>query len=120
MGLKQTSRLYVYLGLLMVIVMAFTISCSSTSVGHTPPSKDDGEDYKELKGKTNQVKYKAAEMGKETRETSESWAGWAKEKISEGLGLKAEEAKETANKASDSATETAKKTKDKVEDMASG
>lgn len=99
------------------MVMALAISCSCTSVGHMPSSKDEGEDFEELKGKTEKAKDKAAETGKEPKETSESWAGWAQEKISEGLGLKAEE---TAKKASDSATETAKKTKDKAEDTASG
>lgn len=49
---------------------------------------------------------------------SESWAGWAKEKISEGLGLKAEEAKDAAMHGSDATIDAAKNTKDKVTDTA--
>lgn len=46
---------------------------------------------------------------------SSTWAGWAKDKISEGLGLKSEE-----SSASHSAMEGAKNAKDKITDAAAG
>lgn len=56
---------------------------------------------------------KKAEEGKEE---AESWREWAKEKISEGLGLKPDEPSVT----SDAAARAAKSTKDKVQDFTSG
>lgn len=53
---------------------------------------------------------------------SESWAGWAKDKISEGLGLKSEDASDAAidagKNAKDKVTDAAKNAKDKISDTA--
>ncbi|KAL7210735.1 hypothetical protein ACSBR1_032146 [Camellia fascicularis] len=49
------------------------------------------ECVKEEKGKVikDKAEEKAAETGREAKEASESWAEWAKEKITQGLGFKA-------------------------------
>lgn len=104
-----------------VALAVLTPGCGSSGVGHMPSSKEEGEDFKEFKVKTEQAGEKAADAGKEAKEASESWAEWAKEKLSEGLGFKQDETKESATKrASDKAADTAKTAKDKVQDMASG
>lgn len=95
--------------------------CGSSGVGHMPSTKEEGEDFEEFKVKTEQAGEKAADARKEAKESSESWTEWAKEKLSEGLGLKQDETKESATKrASDETTDAAKTAKDKVHDMASG
>lgn len=111
MAIKQPySRLFV----LVLLVVVFAIGCYCTSIGDTPSTNE------ELKVKTKQAQDKATETAKEAQEASETWAEWAKEKFSEGLGLKHDEAEETPRKASDMASDTAKKTKDKVQEVTSG
>ncbi|CAL5346761.1 unnamed protein product [Camellia sinensis] len=69
------------------------------------------ECVKEEKGKVikDKAEEKAAETGREAKEASESWAEWAKEKITEGLGFKAtKEAKDAT------ATAIAMHTKDEI------
>ncbi|KAG5573933.1 hypothetical protein H5410_063699 [Solanum commersonii] len=52
---------------------------------------------------------------------SSSWAGWAKDKISEGLGLKSNDNDDSSVKhASDSTMDAAKNAKDKITGTASG
>ncbi|KAJ8560952.1 hypothetical protein K7X08_027142 [Anisodus acutangulus] len=60
-----------------------------------------------------------AEVEKQNKENSESWTGWAKDKISEGLGFKSTNDDSTAKHASDSTMDAAKNAKDKVTDTAS-
>ncbi|KAL6990196.1 hypothetical protein U1Q18_015944 [Sarracenia purpurea var. burkii] len=70
------------------------------------------------KAKVEHVREKAENL----KEGSESWAEWVKEKLSEGLRVKTDEAKETyAKQASPhhEASDAAKQTKDKVQDVAS-
>ncbi|XP_028119768.1 late embryogenesis abundant protein D-29-like [Camellia sinensis] len=71
------------------------------------------ECVKEEKGKVikDKAEEKAAETGREAKEASESWAEWAKEKITEGLGFKVtKEAKD----ATATATAIAMHTKDEI------
>lgn len=96
------------------------VGCRASSVDHMPSTDDEGREYKDFKAKTQEAQHKASDAAKVAKEASESWTGWAKEKISEGLGLKQDEAIETATKASDDAAATAKKTKDKIQEVVSG
>lgn len=59
--------------------------------------------------KSHEAKLKSEEAVGDAKEATESWTGWAMDKISENLGLKSEDA-----------VDAAKKTKDKVTDSASG
>lgn len=70
--------------LLLVVAVAVAIVGSSGNVV-------EDECVKEEKGKVikDKAEEKAAETGREAKEASESWAEWAKEKITEGLGFKA-------------------------------
>lgn len=79
-------------------------------------TSEEGRNYEEAKSKAKHAQDKAAELEQETKEASESWVEWAKERI----GLTQEEAKETATKASDMASDAAKKTRDKFEEAVSG
>lgn len=79
---------------------------------------DDKFDVSKVKSKN--AGDKKAENAKEAKDSSESWTDWAKEKISEGLGLKAEEAKDTAERISDASIDAAKRSKDKVTETAKG
>lgn len=100
--------------MVVVILLVLEISFAGGSVHST--SDQEGRDYEEAKSKAKHAQDKVEETAQETREASESWAEWAKEKI----GLKQDESKETAKKASDMASDAAKKTRDKVEEAASG
>ena len=76
--------------------------------------------YEEAKGRTAQFGEKAAESAKEAKEGKESWTEWAKEKITDGLGMKTEDTKETAKETDEKAAELANKSKDKILDATSG
>lgn len=106
-GFNVTWAVALSLAVLLMMNRAPSCSCIEEGSGH------------EAKGKPQEAN-KAAEAAEESKGASESWAEWAKEKISGGLGLVGEEAKEAAKKASDSAAETAKKTKEKVQGIVSG
>ncbi|MQK95571.1 hypothetical protein, partial [Escherichia coli] len=68
-----------------VMVVMFLISSCSCTI------EENHEDLeREVMGKTEEAKNKATETERKAREESESWAEWAKEKIS-GLGLKPED-----------------------------
>ncbi|KAL3626653.1 hypothetical protein CASFOL_030202 [Castilleja foliolosa] len=54
------------------------------------------------------------------KENSESWTGWAKDKISEGLGFKASSDADADDVAASTIDAAAKKTKDKITDSATG
>lgn len=56
----------------------------------------------------------------QSKENSESWTGWAKDKISEGLGFKSTDDDSAAKQASDSTMDAAKNAKDKITDTATG
>lgn len=113
MASKQPFKVLFVLG--VVAVMLATL-CRGSGVGHTSSSDE------VFKVKTRQPQDEAAEKERGGRESSdsESWAEWAKEKISGGLGLKQDDDDENNKKASDAAYDTAKNTKDKVQDTASG
>jgi uncharacterized protein (UPF0333 family) len=98
MASKRASRLFV------VVVALLAIS----TVGHTNLSTDEGggdHEHKEVK----EEKAAAAAAAAESKEAaaSESWAGWAQEKLSEGLGMKRDESKSSDCK--ETATEKKKK-----------
>ncbi|GLU05179.1 hypothetical protein SLE2022_222920 [Rubroshorea leprosula] len=128
MASKQTSWAFI---LVLVIMTVLAVDVSSTSIGHTPSRKVEDFEFSEAKEKTERAKDKAWETGKETKEATESWTEWAKEKISEGLGLKHDDvlkdvakktygsAATTAKSASDSTTQTAKKASDSGADTTS-
>lgn len=98
--------------LLFVAVVVFATTCSCSSIGHMPSTKEEANDFGEFK--SGQAEEKASEG-------SESWTGWAKEKLSEGLGLKHDsDAKETIKRASERAGDAAKTATDNAQDMASG
>lgn len=109
MASKLPSGLFV-----MVVVVLLAISIA----GHVQ-STDEGREHEEVKDKTKHVQDKAAETAQESKEASESWAEWAKEKFSEGLGLKHDD-DEYSNETDRDASDTAKKTKGKVQEAASG
>ncbi|XP_059443734.1 late embryogenesis abundant protein D-29-like [Corylus avellana] len=99
MASKQASRFFV-----TVVVALLAIS----TLGHTTYSTEEGgggDEYKE-------VKKEAAPESKEAA-ASESWAGWAQEKLSEGLGIKHGDHESHSNK--ETATEKKQQT-EKVRD----
>lgn len=126
---------FILLGAAVLVLTAASVSC--TSVDHMPSTEEEEIDYaklksktqqaknemqsktqqaaNEVKGKTQQAKEKASEMEKEAKESTESWTEWAKEKISEGLGFKQDDTKD-----SDSLPGTATKAKEKAQEVASG
>lgn len=105
---------------MLIFVEVAVLGEATSAVGDGSSSGHDPK-YEEARVKTQQAAgEKAAETGKEAKEGSESWAEWAKDKISEGLGLGTEKAKDTAKQASNAAMDAAKKTKEKVTDTASG
>ena len=61
--------------------------------------------------KYDEAKTAGNDAGKESKESTESWTGWAKDKITEGLGLKTQEAKDTT-------IDSVKSGKDKVSKIA--
>ena len=66
--------------------------CSGSGVvDHVPSSDEGGRDSEQFKEKTQQAKDVAVEKAKEAKEGAESWTEWAKEKLTEGLGLKQNE-----------------------------
>lgn len=92
--------------LVAALLVFLAVSCSGT-----------GEyKYEEARGKTAQFVENAGETAKEAKEGTESWTKWAKEKITEGLGMKTEDTKETDEKA----TELDDKSQDKILDATSG
>lgn len=82
---------YIVLLVIAVAVMLANLCSGSGVVDHVPSSDEGGHDFEEFKEKTQQAKDVAAEKAKEAKEGSESWTEWAKEKLSEGLGLKQNE-----------------------------
>lgn len=96
MASKQPSRLFVMVLVMLVVLLAIS------SVGHMESTNGGGREHEEVKDTAKHVEYKATETPQETKEASESWAEWAKEKLSEGLGLKQDDhdSKETAREAS--------------------
>jgi hypothetical protein len=71
----------------MVLVMLVVLLAIS-SVGHMESTNEGGREYEEVKDTAKHVEDKAEGTAQETKEASESWAEWAKEKLSEGLRLK--------------------------------
>lgn len=99
--------------LLFTAAAVFAATCDCSGVGHMPSNGEEAGDFEVFKVRTGQAgdKDKAAE----------SWTGWAKEKLSEGLGLNYDhDAKGTSKRAFEKAGDIAKTAKDRVEDMASG
>ena len=105
---------FIPLGAAVLLLSAASVSVRCTSVDHMPSTEEDVTDYAELKSKTQQAKDElkcktqqaadeaskskteqavdtASHAGKEAKYSTESWAEWAKEKISEGLGFKQDE-----------------------------
>ncbi|KAE8685793.1 Late embryoproteinsis abundant protein D-29 [Hibiscus syriacus] len=102
-----------------------------TSVGHTPSTDDDAKDYlkmkakteeatdeidrqtqqakDELKSRTQKATDKASDIGEEAKESTESWTGWVKGKIPEGLGFKQGESAQREEEAKDKAADEAEK-----------
>lgn len=90
-----------------VMVLFLAVICNGTAT-------KENMKYEEAKTKATNAGNEAFEAGKEAKESTESWTGWAKDKITEGLGLKTEEAKEASRKASDATIDSAKSAKDKI------
>ncbi|KAJ8620346.1 hypothetical protein MRB53_028875 [Persea americana] len=63
--------------LLLMVLLLLAMTCSIGVCGAVEVGID-----------VEQAKQKVEEAGKETKGGSESWANWAKEKITEGLGIK--------------------------------
>ena len=70
--------------------------------------------YEDAKTKAANAGNEAVEAGKDVKEATESWTGWVKDKVSEGLGLRTEEAKDAGQKATDATLDGAKNAKDKI------
>ncbi|KAK4782980.1 hypothetical protein SAY86_007354 [Trapa natans] len=97
MALKQPFWL-----LLTAAALVFAATCA----GNTPLKKEEGGEFEELK-------VGPAQAGEKAAEESESWTGWAKEKLSEGLGLKHSSGHEqSSRRASGEAGDAAKTAKD--------
>lgn len=94
MGLRK----YVVFMVVLMLVAFCVSSCSGAT-----PDQVWGHDT------SDEAKLKSEEAVGDSKEATESWTGWAMDKISENLGLKSEDA-----------VDSAKKTKDKVTDSASG
>lgn len=105
---EPSSRWVMALVLVLMVMLVITTGCGCSQVSE------------EIKGQSQNTREKAANAEKEGKEASESWTDWATEKISQKLGLKQDQAKETANQAADSASETAQKSKETAEKAASG
>lgn len=71
----------------MAVLLAMVVSYNCSTL------KEDDSIHHEAKGKVTST----------AKESSESWTEWAKDKISEGLGIAHGDAKDTANKAHDAA-----------------
>ncbi|GMH28619.1 hypothetical protein Nepgr_030462 [Nepenthes gracilis] len=95
--------------LLMVVaaVMLVVSAVVCNSLAYTAGEEAGGHQHAE--STEEGPKQKEADVGEEAKETSESWAGWAKDKIQEGLGLK-----------HDAAAAAAGEAKDKLEQVISG
>lgn len=98
MDLKEQNRCRLWYGCLglALLLMVSTVAVST----------EEGGNYKE--------------QAKESKEASESWVDWAKDKISEGLRLKGSSEDSSNSAAPNKASESAKAAKDKVQDVASG
>lgn len=81
--------------------------CTGSGVGQTPSGDEEGLEFDGLKVKTRQPQDEAAEKERVARESSESWAEWAKEKISGRLGLKQDDEYDPAQKAKEKVLDTA-------------
>ncbi|KAK4800723.1 hypothetical protein SAY86_021210 [Trapa natans] len=92
-------------------VVVFAATCGASGVGHMPPSnREEAAGFEEFKARTGQT----GDMA------TKSWTGWAKEKISGGLGLKLDHnAKETAKRAYEKADHSVNTAKGKVQGVAS-
>lgn len=110
---SKTVGVKTLLTLVVGVIMIMLLLATDHVTGHDPK-------YEEVKAKTVHAGEKATETGKEAKEGSESWAEWAKDKISEGLGIGTEKAKDTAKQTSDMAMDAAKKTKERVTETATG
>lgn len=92
MGLRKYGA---FMMVMVLVALAVSSCCGATSGdvwGHD---------------KAEEAKVKSEEAVGDAKEATESWTGWAMDKISENLGLKTEEAADAAKKAKDKATRTA-------------